>query len=404
MARLSGIPSRVAVGFTRGTKQKDGSWLVTTHDAHAWPELYFQGYGWLAFEPTPRADGQADRSVVRACTDRVAPRPATTRAADQDRQRRRRRTAHGFRPRHTAPDKAVQRASSPAQRPPARIRRRSGLTARCGDRPRAAAGGARHARVVTRRRRWRRVPRAGHRGRRSLGGAAGLRDRPGVPWDDGHTPRQIARHPPWSALRADSRRPGRDQAAALMRGALALCPHAHDAGHRPAPRRRWSFAPRRPRGVRVAAAGCPADAALDHAIDHGRGRADRRWLRPSDRRSARAAAHHRRPDCGRERPFGAVRASSTAAVPAPAPARAALAVVLAALPAVLEPLDAPNAWAHGRSRDVRSPAPVVVATRCPVIRCHDATPNDTAASMTMNPATPSGISGMTTPASSRRCR
>jgi hypothetical protein len=32
---------------------------VSTHDAHAWPELYFSGYGWLPFEPTPRADGQA---------------------------------------------------------------------------------------------------------------------------------------------------------------------------------------------------------------------------------------------------------------------------------------------------------------------------------------------------------
>jgi transglutaminase-like putative cysteine protease len=59
LARLEGIPARVAVGFTRGDKQKDGSWLVTSHDAHAWPELYFSGYGWLPFEPTPRADGQA---------------------------------------------------------------------------------------------------------------------------------------------------------------------------------------------------------------------------------------------------------------------------------------------------------------------------------------------------------
>ncbi|HEY1706445.1 MAG TPA: DUF3488 and transglutaminase-like domain-containing protein [Trebonia sp.] len=53
LARLLGIPSRVAYGYTQGVKQKDGSWLVTTHDAHAWPELYFQGYGWLRFEPTP---------------------------------------------------------------------------------------------------------------------------------------------------------------------------------------------------------------------------------------------------------------------------------------------------------------------------------------------------------------
>ena len=59
LARLVNIPSRVAVGFTRGEQQSNGSYLVTTHDAHAWPELYFDGFGWVAFEPTPRGDGQA---------------------------------------------------------------------------------------------------------------------------------------------------------------------------------------------------------------------------------------------------------------------------------------------------------------------------------------------------------
>jgi transglutaminase-like putative cysteine protease len=59
LARLLGIPSRVAVGYTSGTPVSGDTWLVTTHDAHAWPELYFQGYGWLRFEPTPTgANGQ----------------------------------------------------------------------------------------------------------------------------------------------------------------------------------------------------------------------------------------------------------------------------------------------------------------------------------------------------------
>jgi transglutaminase-like putative cysteine protease len=53
LARLVGIPSRVVVGYTSGTQQKDGSWLVRAHDAHEWPELYFAGSGWLRFEPTP---------------------------------------------------------------------------------------------------------------------------------------------------------------------------------------------------------------------------------------------------------------------------------------------------------------------------------------------------------------
>ena len=53
MARSLGIPARVAVGFTAGRSLGDGEYVVTTHDAHAWPELYFAGAGWLAFEPTP---------------------------------------------------------------------------------------------------------------------------------------------------------------------------------------------------------------------------------------------------------------------------------------------------------------------------------------------------------------
>ena len=52
MLRYLGIPSRVAVGFTSGT-WKDGAWTVTDHDAHAWVEAWFAGYGWLAFDPTP---------------------------------------------------------------------------------------------------------------------------------------------------------------------------------------------------------------------------------------------------------------------------------------------------------------------------------------------------------------
>jgi transglutaminase-like putative cysteine protease len=53
LARLIGIPSRIAYGFTAGEPNGHGVYIVTTHDAHAWPELYFQGYGWLRFEPTP---------------------------------------------------------------------------------------------------------------------------------------------------------------------------------------------------------------------------------------------------------------------------------------------------------------------------------------------------------------
>ena len=57
LARLLGIPSRVAVGYTAGTPVGHDRWVVKTSDAHAWPELYFQGAGWLRFEPTPAGSG-----------------------------------------------------------------------------------------------------------------------------------------------------------------------------------------------------------------------------------------------------------------------------------------------------------------------------------------------------------
>ncbi|MFE1447193.1 transglutaminase TgpA family protein [Streptomyces olivaceoviridis] len=53
MARTLGIPARVAVGFAPGTPQADGTVVVNQKDAHAWPELYFEGVGWTRFEPTP---------------------------------------------------------------------------------------------------------------------------------------------------------------------------------------------------------------------------------------------------------------------------------------------------------------------------------------------------------------
>ena len=54
MARTLGIPSRVAVGFTPGELAADGSYRVTGSNAHAWPEIWFDGIGWIPFEPTPQ--------------------------------------------------------------------------------------------------------------------------------------------------------------------------------------------------------------------------------------------------------------------------------------------------------------------------------------------------------------
>ncbi|MBA3552240.1 MAG: transglutaminase domain-containing protein, partial [Actinobacteria bacterium] len=62
MLRTLGIPARVAVGTTQGTRDEEsGVWHVTGKNAHAWVEVLFPQYGWLAFEPTPgRANPTAD--------------------------------------------------------------------------------------------------------------------------------------------------------------------------------------------------------------------------------------------------------------------------------------------------------------------------------------------------------
>ncbi len=77
MARIAGIPSRVAVGFLPGT-QSGGSWLVMSHDMHAWPELYFEGQGWVRFEPTPSVAVPPPWTVV--ATNQPSAAPSTSAA------------------------------------------------------------------------------------------------------------------------------------------------------------------------------------------------------------------------------------------------------------------------------------------------------------------------------------
>ena len=85
LARLSGIPSRIAVGYTAGAHEaRSATWKVTSSDAHAWPELYFRGMGWVRFEPTPGgATGQGTAAVPQYASTPgapgvAAPPPATS--------------------------------------------------------------------------------------------------------------------------------------------------------------------------------------------------------------------------------------------------------------------------------------------------------------------------------------
>jgi transglutaminase-like putative cysteine protease len=53
LARVSGVPSRLAVGYAMGDYDPDsGCYVVTEMDAHSWPEAFFPDYGWVSFEPT----------------------------------------------------------------------------------------------------------------------------------------------------------------------------------------------------------------------------------------------------------------------------------------------------------------------------------------------------------------
>ena len=53
MARAVGLPARLVMGFASGTYDKSqNQFVVTEADAHSWVEVYFQGFGWIEFEPT----------------------------------------------------------------------------------------------------------------------------------------------------------------------------------------------------------------------------------------------------------------------------------------------------------------------------------------------------------------
>ncbi len=69
MLRSLNIPARLVVGYTPGELGPDQRWVVTNANAHAWVEVAFGDLGFIAFEPTPRNDG----NVLVPTADAVAP-------------------------------------------------------------------------------------------------------------------------------------------------------------------------------------------------------------------------------------------------------------------------------------------------------------------------------------------
>ena len=275
LARSLGLPARVAVGFTPGEEDPDapGTYVVTGRNAHAWPEVYFAGVGWVPFEPTPGrgAPGAEAYTLVTAdqatpeesvaptsvpTTATLEPRPQRPRrvedllpedlaaAADggagpersaaccSGRRRRRRGVAGGRSPRRVAPSPSAPSAG-PRPRGPARSPRPG--TTPCGRSP-ASTWSPTEAETPTefaatglRRRRHRRLVPPGPG---STGHRGGLRTRPRTA-PTGRPARQVADSDRgavpsgWPGHGAGcGPRSRRDGNCRIARGLLVLAAHA----------------------------------------------------------------------------------------------------------------------------------------------------------------------------------
>jgi hypothetical protein len=85
MLRTLGIPSRQMSGFGQGIfDDKTRQYVVNSVDAHSWVEVYFPGYGWIPFEPTPdNVNAPINRPATRALLN--VPSTPTTEATPRSR-------------------------------------------------------------------------------------------------------------------------------------------------------------------------------------------------------------------------------------------------------------------------------------------------------------------------------
>lgn len=82
--RYMGIPARYVTGFTvggdDGTKTDDGySYTVLEKDLHAWVEVYYDGVGWVPYDPTPGSGGEGPAVTTTETTTTEAVPEETTR-------------------------------------------------------------------------------------------------------------------------------------------------------------------------------------------------------------------------------------------------------------------------------------------------------------------------------------
>jgi len=82
LCRMAGLPARYVEGFL-AEPAADGFAYVTGKDAHAWTEVYFEGFGWVPFDATPSQDDQDDPPPDEPDPPQPTPTP-TPPPEDQD--------------------------------------------------------------------------------------------------------------------------------------------------------------------------------------------------------------------------------------------------------------------------------------------------------------------------------
>lgn len=53
-----GVPTRIVEGFLPGSRDRSGTEVIDSASIHEWVEVYFPGYGWVEFDPTPASVSQ----------------------------------------------------------------------------------------------------------------------------------------------------------------------------------------------------------------------------------------------------------------------------------------------------------------------------------------------------------
>ncbi len=90
MARMVGLPARYIEGYA-AVPDSDSVARVTQQQAHAWVEIYFSGFGWLPFDPTPGtndaggtlpSDDPEDNSPTPSPSPTATPTPFPSPAPD----------------------------------------------------------------------------------------------------------------------------------------------------------------------------------------------------------------------------------------------------------------------------------------------------------------------------------